>query len=69
MSLTVNVYTADAAGRQTVIDGPPGTPDAAGFESWRTEVWGSAQVRAPGAELLPQLATGDLYVGPGQLTG
>lgn len=46
---------------------PPGTSDAAGFENWRTQVWGSAQVRALGAGLLPKLATEDLYADPGQV--
>lgn len=59
VSLNVHVYTAGATGEQTYTDAPPGTSDAAGFENWRTQVWGSAHVRALGAELLPQLAAED----------
>jgi len=34
----------------------------AGFEIWRTSVYGSASVRQRGARFLPQLATGDLLI-------
>lgn len=50
----------------TLIDDPdaqqrPGA-DLGGFESWRTEVWGSDLLRARGAVFLPTLAGADLYV-------
>jgi hypothetical protein len=35
---------------------------AAGFENWRTQVWGSPQVRALGAVFFPELAVHDLRV-------
>jgi len=47
----------------------PGTSDGselAGFENWRTEVWGSAAVRALGATMFPRLAVQDLHVMPGR---
>ena len=36
--------------------------DLAGFEVWRTSVYGSAAVRQRGARFLPQLARGDLML-------
>ena len=61
MSLTVTVLAryaseAEASGEET------GQSLAAGFESWRTKVWGSAYVRSLGAEYLPQLAGSALRV-------
>jgi hypothetical protein len=50
-----------------VLDVPEGSRDLAGFESWRRSVWGSDRVRALGAEFFPALATGDLYVEPGEV--
>lgn len=43
---------------------PPAPPygEFAGFESWRTTVWGSAQAKRLGLRLLPMLADRDLYV-------
>ena len=45
----------------------PHSRTLAGFESWRTSVWGSERVRSLGATFFPQLAAGDLYVEPGQI--
>src|SRR5262245_59527925 len=55
MSLLVYVVVIDAAGEVSEL----GESLAAGFESWRTEVWGSPRVRALGAEFFPQLASGN----------
>jgi hypothetical protein len=56
VSLLVYVVVTDASGRKSEL----GETLAAGFESWRTEVWGSPQVQALGAEFFPRLASGDL---------
>jgi len=40
--------------------------ELAGFENWRTEVRGSAAVRALGATIFPQLAVQDLHIMPGR---
>jgi hypothetical protein len=56
VSLLVYLVVTDASGRQSEA----GEMLAAGFESWRTEVWGSAQVRALGADIFPRLAPGEL---------
>ncbi len=36
--------------------------ELAGFESWRTKVYGASIVKILGAKFLPQLADGDLWV-------
>ena len=64
MSLAVDVFLRDADGKITFPGEGPGSSLAAGFESWRTEVWASSLVRSLGAGFFPQLATGDLYVEP-----
>ncbi len=64
MSLAVHAFVTDACGKMTFLGGRPDSSPAAGFESWRTEVWASSQVRLLGAEFFPRLATGDLYVEP-----
>lgn len=55
MSLLVYVVVTDASGGESEL----GESLAAGFESWRTEVWGSPQVCALGAEFFPRLASGN----------
>ncbi|MBO0835432.1 MAG: hypothetical protein J2P28_07925 [Actinobacteria bacterium] len=55
VSLLVYVVVTDASGQESTL----GESLAAGFESWRTEVWGSPQVRALGAEFFPRLALGN----------
>lgn len=68
MTLSVDVYVEDADGTmQQVLDTPEGASDLAGFESWRTTIWGSQAVRSLGARFFPQLAVGDLHVTAGQL--
>jgi hypothetical protein len=45
----------------------PHSETLAGFESWRTTLWGAERVRALGAVFFPVLAADDLYVWPGQV--
>ncbi len=66
MSLTVSVWLRDNSGAR-VRDTTFGDSRAAGFENWRTQVWGSPLVRALGAEYFPQLDGADLYIDAGQL--
>jgi hypothetical protein len=68
MSLSVDVYVPRAEGGIEVLDVPPGCSDAAGWERWRTEVWGSEPVRSLGARFLPRLATEDLTVAPDEVS-
>lgn len=51
VSLLVYVVVTDASGEESEL----GESLAAGFESWHTEVWGSPQGRALGAEFFPRL--------------
>ncbi|MEV6758623.1 hypothetical protein [Streptomyces sp. NPDC051214] len=62
MSLSVDVFVVGADGEMQVLDVPEGCSDLAGFESWRTRVWGSQVVRSLGARFLPVLAGADLRV-------
>lgn len=66
MSLIVSVFVKDGVGA-AVPDKEAGSSLAAGFENWRTRVWGSAQVRALGAKYFPRLAGSDLYVDAGDV--
>jgi hypothetical protein len=67
MSLSVDVFTTDESGKYRVLDVPAGSSNLAGFESWRTTVWGSEAARALGARFFPQLAETDLRVEPGSV--
>ncbi|MBR8639442.1 hypothetical protein KEF29_09310 [Streptomyces tuirus] len=62
MSLSVDVFLREPDGKMLILDVPEGRDDSAGFESWRTVVWGSEPVRALGARFLPVLADDDLEV-------
>ncbi len=64
MSLLVDVFTADESGESRFLDVPEGSSDLAGFESWRTTVWGSDTVCSLGARFFPQLASDTLRVAP-----
>src|ERR1700751_807432 len=67
MSLTVSIFFRDGSG-MNVKDEALGGSLAAGFENWRTQVWGSPQVRALGADYFPRLAGADLRVDAGEVT-
>lgn len=64
----VHVFVLDEDDETQVLDTPAGCADLAGFESWRTTVWGSAAVRSLGARYFPVLASGDLTVPPGEIS-
>lgn len=67
MSLSVHVFLPGEDGTRTVLDPTgPGT-HLAGFESFRTTVWGSAAIRALGARYFPVLAGADLTVLPEEI--
>ncbi|MFB8237547.1 hypothetical protein ACFC58_13445 [Kitasatospora purpeofusca] len=67
MSLTVHVFVVGEDGKRNLLDVPEGSSDLAGFERWRTSVWGSEVVRSLGATFFPVLAGGDLTVAPDQV--
>ncbi|MFI1177341.1 hypothetical protein [Streptomyces melanogenes] len=66
MSLLVDVFVYAPDGTREFLEVPEGVPNAAGFERWRTSVWGSPMVRSLGARFSPRLAEGDLYVEPNE---
>jgi hypothetical protein len=66
VSLAVRTFVIDMSGQIETLPEVPDASQLAGFENWRTEVWGSAAVRALGATIFPQLAVRDLYVMPGR---
>ncbi|MFB7454869.1 hypothetical protein [Streptomyces sp. NPDC056194] len=68
MSLSVDVFVVGGNGKIDVLDTPEGCSDLAGFESWRTSVWGSEAVRSLGASFFPVLANEDLTVFPDHVT-
>ncbi|MCF2526957.1 hypothetical protein [Yinghuangia soli] len=67
MTLSVDVFMIGEDGRIDVLPVPDGCSDLAGFERWRTTVWGSEAVRALGATYFPVLADSDLDVAPDQV--
>ncbi|GAB2759722.1 hypothetical protein [Streptomyces bullii] len=67
MSLNVMVFVRGADAERRILATPEGHEDSAGFESWRTTVWGSQAVRALGARFPPVLAEDDLEVEPADL--
>ncbi|MFE2941500.1 hypothetical protein ACFXKG_20920 [Streptomyces sp. NPDC059255] len=67
MSLSVDVFVVGPHGERHIQDVPEGYSDSAGFESWRTRVWGSAVVRSLGVCFFPVLAEADLQVEPEQV--
>ncbi|MEV6769200.1 hypothetical protein AB0N05_11295 [Nocardia sp. NPDC051030] len=60
MSLTVHTFLPSPADSRDVVgqvlDTPERISNSAGFESWRTEVWGSEAMRSLGARFFPVLA-------------
>ena len=67
MNLAVQVFIDREDGQRDLFDPPTDADGEAGYDSWRDTVWGSRQARTLGAELLPKLADGDLYVEPGEV--
>ncbi|MGX4689590.1 hypothetical protein [Streptomyces sp. JNUCC 63] len=53
MGLLVEVFVRGPDGDTRILDVPEDFHQSAGFESWRTTVWGSELVRSPGARFLP----------------
>ncbi|WP_457033729.1 hypothetical protein [Kitasatospora sp. P5_F3] len=62
MSLMVKVFVVDADGKRQILEVQEGSSDLAGFERWRTTVWGSEVVRSLEAQFFPVLADADLWV-------
>jgi hypothetical protein len=68
MSLSVDVFVLGEDDRMDFLDDPEGSSNLAGFERWRTSVWGSEAVRSLGTTFFPILASGDwLRVAPEQV--
>ncbi|MFE7529525.1 hypothetical protein ACFU7Y_27945 [Kitasatospora sp. NPDC057542] len=68
MSLSVDVFVVGEDDKMDLLHVPEGSSDLAGFERWRTTVWGSDAVRSLGARFFPILASGDwLKVAPDQV--
>ncbi|MFE2412148.1 hypothetical protein ACFXDE_27755 [Kitasatospora sp. NPDC059408] len=67
MSLSVYVFVVGEGGKRSLLDVPEGSSCLAGFESWRTSVWGSEAVRSLGVTFFPVLADSDLTVRPDQV--
>lgn len=67
MTLLVNVFTLDKAGKTEVLDSSPDGSDLGGHEAMRTLLWGSSSIRSIGARYLPELASGDLWVMPDRI--
>jgi hypothetical protein len=64
MSLIVCTFHRDPVTGAYIDDPYPEEPghDLAGFEVWRTTVWGADASIRRGASFLPTLAKGDLYI-------
>lgn len=67
MSLLVDVFAVGTDGELRILDVPEGASDLAGFERWRTTVWGSDVVGSLGVRFFPQLAGNDLKVEPSEV--
>jgi hypothetical protein len=67
MTLSVSVFVLDENGKMKFVDTPDFIRPFAGFESWRTEVWGNEAMSALGARFFPVLADGNLFVMPDQV--
>ncbi|MFE4873836.1 hypothetical protein [Streptomyces sp. NPDC056682] len=68
MSLSVDVFVVGTDGELQILDVPEGASDLAGFERWRTTVWGSDTVGSLGARFFPQLSSDDLKVEPSEVS-
>lgn len=67
MTLSVHAYTRKEDGGMEFIEPAESFQDMAGFESFRTEFYGSKAARVLGLTLLPALANADLYLSPEEL--
>jgi len=65
--LSVQVFIDREDGERDLFDPPTDADGQAGYDSWRDTVWGSRRAQALGAEILPRLADGDLYVEPAEV--
>jgi len=61
MSLSVEVYTTDDNGEMVLHDPKDYSETLAGFESYRTEVYGSELAKRLGFKVLPTLASNNIY--------
>lgn len=69
MTLLVSVHRRDALSGELGPDLVTATgAELAGFEAWRSSVYGSAAVRRRGSHFLPQLASADLVLEGADLT-
>jgi hypothetical protein len=59
MSLLVNVFTRDEAGKMVILDADDHSQELAGFEVFRTTFYGGSMALSLGLRLLPSLAAGD----------
>lgn len=64
MSLSVHTFLTRDDGGMTLLDDLGQGADLAGFESFRTSVWGSDAVRGLGARFFPVLRSAELMVAP-----
>lgn len=67
VNLSVQVFIDREDGERDLFDPPTDADGQAGYDSWRETVWGSRRARALGAEILPRLVDGDLYVEPAEV--
>jgi hypothetical protein len=67
MSLLVNAYQRDNYGKIQILDPIDPSDELAGFESFRTTLYGGQVARSVGLRLLPMLGHQDLYVELGDL--
>ena len=61
MSLSVHTYTTGVDGEMVFHDSKDGSETLAGFESYRTTLYGSELSKRLGFKLLPTLAFKDIY--------
>ncbi|QIS21521.1 hypothetical protein [Nocardia terpenica] len=64
MSLIVQAFIVEEDGTERDLDPPKPGGNFAGFEKWRTTVWGSAAVQALGAYWFPLLSSGNPFTVP-----
>ena len=61
MSLSVNVYTTDDDGKMVMHDPKEYSETLAGFESYRTTLYGGELAKKLGFKVLPTLASTNIY--------